>query len=172
MKLLKTLVEGGTVVVASAGNAGHSPYIVGSPSTSDEAISVAASVDNMTHNIEFEASSFKGIDGFSLLVEVVQGTISRAIKSSDTNPLELVYIKDNSDAARDFTEEESLQLKGKVAVIDRGKVSFIDKLKRAFKAGAKGALVVNNKPGAPIMMGERASRLSGNYDFSVSGRYS
>ncbi len=150
---VKNLVEGGTVVVASAGNAGHSPYIVGSPSTSDEAISVAASVDNMTHNIEFEASSFAGVEGFSLLVEVVQGSISRPIRSSDSSPLELVYIKDNADAARDFTEEESSQLKGKVAVIDRGKVSFVDKLKRAFKAGANGALVVNNKPGAPIMMG-------------------
>ena len=37
-------------------------------------------------------------------------------------------------------------LKGSVAVIDRGKVSFVDKLQRAFKAGALGVLVVNNKP--------------------------
>ncbi|MBG07337.1 MAG: serine protease [Halobacteriovoraceae bacterium] len=150
---VKNLVEGGTVVVASAGNAGHSPYIVGSPSTSDEAISVAASVDDMTHNIEFEASSFTGANGFSLLVEVVQGNISRPIGSNDSDPFELVYIKDNAEADRDFTEEEALLLKDKVAVVDRGKVSFIDKLKRAFKAGAKGALVVNNKPGSPIMMG-------------------
>ena len=96
---VKNLVEGGTLVVASAGNAGHAPYIVGSPSTSDEAISVAASVDNMTHNIEFEASSFAGIDGFSLFVEVVQGNISKPIGSSDSEALPLVYIKSNGEAA-------------------------------------------------------------------------
>ncbi|MEE2743859.1 MAG: S8 family serine peptidase, partial [Bdellovibrionota bacterium] len=150
---IRNLVKGGTVVVASAGNAGHSPYIVGSPSTSDEAISVAASVDDMTHNIEFEASSISGPDGFSLLVETIQGNISRAIKEEDRDSIELVYIEENKEAARDYSDEEKDLIQGKVVLIDRGKVSFLDKLKRAHEAGAKGALVVNNKPGSPIMMG-------------------
>src|SRR5204862_6170838 len=34
--------KAGVIVVASAGNAGPSPYVIGSPSTADGAISVAA----------------------------------------------------------------------------------------------------------------------------------
>lgn len=44
---IKNLTRAGTVVVASAGNSGDNPYIVGAPSTSDEAISVAASIDDL-----------------------------------------------------------------------------------------------------------------------------
>lgn len=40
------LTRGGTLFVAAAGNSGASRYIVGSPSTADDALSVAASTDN------------------------------------------------------------------------------------------------------------------------------
>jgi subtilisin family serine protease len=45
-RVVTSLTRGGTLFVAAAGNAGASRYIVGSPSTSDLALSVAASTDN------------------------------------------------------------------------------------------------------------------------------
>ena len=47
---VKNLANGGTISVIAAGNSGDSPFIVGSPSTAAEALSVAASVDAMDHN--------------------------------------------------------------------------------------------------------------------------
>jgi subtilisin family serine protease len=47
---IQNLVAGGTLVVASAGNSGNNDHIVGAPSTVDEAISVAASVEDGEHN--------------------------------------------------------------------------------------------------------------------------
>jgi subtilisin family serine protease len=44
--VVKSLTRGGTLFVASAGNSGAERYIVGSPSTADDALSVAASTDN------------------------------------------------------------------------------------------------------------------------------
>jgi subtilisin family serine protease len=45
-EVVSTLANGGTFFVASAGNSGPERYIVGSPSTADQALSVAASTDN------------------------------------------------------------------------------------------------------------------------------
>jgi len=47
---ITNLVEYGMVVVASAGNSGDVNYITGSPGTSDDALSVAAGIDDMEHN--------------------------------------------------------------------------------------------------------------------------
>ena len=56
---IKNLALGGIAVSASAGNSGHSAYIVGSPSTSDAALSVAASID-YSYNWQYDAVKFKG----------------------------------------------------------------------------------------------------------------
>jgi subtilisin family serine protease len=45
-EVVKTFTRGGTLFVASAGNSGGQRYVVGSPSTADDAISVASSTDN------------------------------------------------------------------------------------------------------------------------------
>lgn len=54
--------------MASAGNSGTNPYITGAPATSDEAISVAASIDYMPQNISIPAVEVV-IDGAKKLVE-------------------------------------------------------------------------------------------------------
>lgn len=145
---IKNLTRAGTVVVASAGNSGDNPYIVGAPSTADEAISVAASIDDMAQNISIPAVGLKiGTD--EKLLEKVEGTIgSSAIDSHLVGTF--VYIGNGADP---IAEEIKTQVKGKIALIDRGVVPFVQKLDVAVALGAVGVVVVNNQEGNPIQMG-------------------
>jgi minor extracellular serine protease Vpr len=147
---LKNLVEGGTVAVCSAGNSGHNQFIVGAPSTSPEAISVAASIDNMPHNWKFRAVSFATPSQPEIVTEAVEAAISKPIADAGDVIGKLVYL---GFADADFTEEQKAAVKGHVAFIDRGKVAFADKIRRAAEAGAIGVVVANNVDGDPFGMG-------------------
>ncbi|MBX3022964.1 MAG: S8 family serine peptidase [Bdellovibrionales bacterium] len=147
---VRNLANAGTVVVASAGNSGAVDYIVGAPSTADEALSVAASVDGSTHNWRFKAVRFTAPSNPHWLAKATEGPISKAIADSGNVEGELVDI---GMADEDLSDEVKAQLAGNVALIQRGKVAFFDKLKRAADAGAIGAVVYNNDAGKPIPMG-------------------
>jgi minor extracellular serine protease Vpr len=145
---VKNLVNGGTVVVASAGNSGHKDYIVGAPGTSDAAISVAASIDNGDHLWKFSASRIN-LGAEQLLVEAIEAATTKKIADAPVVG-ELVAA---GLGLTDFDEALAAKVNGKVALMDRGQVNFNDKIKRAVKAGAIGVVMVNNSPAAPISMG-------------------
>jgi minor extracellular serine protease Vpr len=150
-KAVSTLTRIGTLVVASAGNSGAVQFIVGSPSTSPEALSVAASVDNMEHNYSFDAVRFEseGLSESKLMVEVVEASFSKPIKELPEQVSgDLAYI---GTAHQELTEEQRAAVQGKVAFIDRGLVSFADKINRALNAGALGVVVSNNRAGEPAI---------------------
>ncbi|WP_413557154.1 S8 family serine peptidase [Bdellovibrio sp. HCB209] len=144
---IKNLVRGGTVVVASAGNSGDQAYIVGAPSVSDDAISVASSIDDMSQNVSFPGAEFEA-NGTKLLAEIkeAQNTPSPTLENGKG---ELIFA---GVADKDYSAEEAEKIKGKMALIDRGVVSFGDKIKRAQAAGAIGVIVANNAPGDAITM--------------------
>jgi subtilisin family serine protease len=146
------LSRGGTAVVASAGNEGvKNDYITGSPAAVDDALSVAASVDNMAHNWQFRASTIKLPSGELLKVEAIEGPASLSLDKATSDVVGgLVYI---GLADADLSEDLKTQLKGKIAIIDRGGVTFLEKLKRAEDGGAIGAIVVNNQDGDAFAMG-------------------
>jgi minor extracellular serine protease Vpr len=145
---IKNLTKGGTVVVASAGNSGDNPYIVGAPSTADEAISVAAGIDDMPQNISIPAVSLK-IATDEKLLEAIEGTIGTPAADSKVVGT-FVYIGNGADP---IAEDTKAAVKGKIALIDRGAISFVDKLAVAVKLGAVGVVVANNAEGNPIPMG-------------------
>ncbi len=150
---IKNLVNGGTVVVASAGNSGHKDYIVGSPGTATEAISIAASVDNGDQNWKFNTSKIhigSADKEQILLVEAIEAATTKKIADAGNVTGKLVYV---GAATEDFSEEQKASLKGNVALIDRGQVSFNDKIKRAAAAGVIGVVMMNNVAGTPISMG-------------------
>jgi minor extracellular serine protease Vpr len=148
-KASQNLVRAGVSMVASAGNSGHNDYITGAPATSDEALSVAASVDGMEHNYKFPAVLFT-LGTETSLVEAVEASFSTLLENIQSLDGEIVYA---GDAASDFDEQTKNSLKGKVALIDRGKVSFSEKMKRAIDAGAIAMIVANNQVGDPFGMG-------------------
>lgn len=146
---IKNTVRGGTVVVASAGNSGDQPYIVGAPSISDEAISVASSIDNMNQNVLFPAAEFK-LPGKVLTSEVVEGAITKPLSEITSLEGELVDI---GLAQQELSEEIKARLAGKVAFVERGVVSFAEKITRAQVAGAIAVVVMNNVDDPPFIMG-------------------
>lgn len=147
---IKNLVRGGVTTVIAAGNEGHNAYIVGSPSTTDEALSVAASVDNMDHNYKFDAVEFKAEGLEDLLAMAVEGEITLPIAEAGDVTGKLIEV---GPAIEDFSEELKAKLKGNVALIDRGFISFDEKLKRAESAGVIGVVMVNNSDGDAFEMG-------------------
>ena len=156
---IKNIVNAGIVTVAAAGNAGPVSNIVGAPSTSDDAISVASTIDSMLHNWQFEAVEFKSKNNPSLLALKVEGGIAKPISEAGPVSGVLHYI---GAADQDLTADVKAKLNGKVALIDRGKVPFVDKFKRAVDAGAIGVVMVNNEAGPAINMG-------GEENFDIPG---
>ncbi|NRA45669.1 MAG: S8 family serine peptidase [Oligoflexales bacterium] len=152
---IANLVKADVTPVMSAGNSGNVPFIVGSPGAADDAISVAASVDNMDHNWKFRAVKFQIETEEAILVKAIEGTITKPIKNLD-GPVggSLVFAGYADD---EFSDELKAKLQGKVALIDRGLVNFSDKIARALDSGAMGVVLANNKPGSPINMGGEGS---------------
>lgn len=145
---IKNLTRAGTVVVASAGNSGDNPYITGAPGTADDAISVAAAIDDMPQNIAIPAVAVK-IGDKETLIERVEGSIGVPAAQSKVQG-SLVYIGNGADP---IAEDVQIAVKGRIALIDRGVISFVDKLAVAVKLGAAGVVVANNQDGNPIQMG-------------------
>lgn len=146
---IRNLVRGGTVVVAAAGNSGDKGYIVGAPGVSDDAISVASTIDNMNQNILFPSADFKFIDD-TLNTEVIEGAITKPLEEFPELKGELIYL---GHADTDFDSTLKDQIKGKIAFIDRGKVSFSEKIQRAQDSGAVAIVMSNNADSDPIVMG-------------------
>lgn len=148
---IRNLVNGGTVVVASAGNSGNQDYIVGAPSVTNEAISVAASIDGMDHNYKFRAVEFSLANNDVLFEEMIEAAVTSPIATSEFSSGELVHV---GIADKDIPPELATVLNGKVALIDRGGgIAFVDKIARAEKAGAVAIVMVNNVDEDAFVMG-------------------
>lgn len=154
---ISNLTHGGTVVVASAGNSGDTPYITGAPATSDAAISIAASIDDLDQNILSDAIEFK-IDDKTIIHELVEGDLSTPAKASNLSG-ELVYIGNGADP---ISDEQALKVAGKIALMDRGAISFVQKFEKAVSLKAVGVVMVNNQDSKPIAMG-------GDKKFNIPG---
>jgi subtilisin family serine protease len=149
---VQNLSRAGTVVVISAGNSGDQSYVVGAPGVADDALSVAASLDNADVNWKFSAVQFTTPDGTET-PEAFEATFTAPIDAKDVSGV-LVYV---GLANADLTPQVAAQLAGHVALIDRGGEPFADKIKRAVAAGAIGVVIANSEAGDPFTMGADAS---------------
>ncbi|MBQ8248795.1 MAG: S8 family serine peptidase [Clostridia bacterium] len=161
-KLIQKAESLGTVIVCAVGNdsvstslgkladeenviyplASYTDYgTLSFPSTADYPLSVA-SVDNFVHY----ADHFRHTENTEITPEftdtneasgVITGTFTEYF---DGKTLEYVVIPGLGEE-KDY---EGLDLKGKLALIERGTVTFADKVKTAAKHGAIGAIVYNN----------------------------
>ena len=139
-------VHAGVVVVASAGNSGDLPYVVGSPSSTPEVISVAQTQVPSALNVGLQVNSPASIAGVYRNTSTVDwapiGTgftgnvayVGRGCPASGSTPAD-AYLADPS---------------GKVALIDRGACGVSLKVDRAAKAGAIGVLIGLVAPGAAV----------------------
>jgi subtilisin family serine protease len=135
----------GIVVVASAGNSGAIPYIIGAPSIASSAISVAASVPGGRLYPSFSVTAPSNVAG---LYPSAEGQGPVTIKAA--GPISGVLAPTvPADGCAPVTNDVS----GKIALVARGTCTFLIKYQNAQAAGAKAIVVYNNVSGAPSIMG-------------------
>jgi uncharacterized repeat protein (TIGR01451 family) len=132
-------VRAGVVVVASAGNSADRPYIVGSPSSTPEVMSVAQTqvpsaknyplIINSPITIAGSYSNTATVD-WAPIVNGFTGEVAYVGRGCPADP----YLADPA---------------GKIALIDRGLCAVSVKVDRAVISGAIGVLIANNVPGNP-----------------------
>lgn len=131
---LNNAVLAGVVAVVANGNEGPDDYTLGSPGSAEIPISVGASTPPLSLPT-IEADGL--IKTFGSLM-----TFSPDLSSLSDKPLEVVAV--GLGSTEDF---EGKDLKGKVALIQRGTISFTEKSLNAQAAGASAAIIYNNVPG-------------------------
>lgn len=148
---IRNLSKAGVITVTSAGNDGDVPYITAAPGTVDEAISVAATVDDSAVNIRVPSVAFISANIGRLLEERIEGSISMPLANL---PTEVEGTLVDLGRATDFlSAEHAAFVKGKIALIARGGASFSEKLMIAKQAGAIGVVMTNTDDQPPFPMG-------------------
>lgn len=128
---LNKAAEKGIVPVTSSGNAGPNMWTVGSPGTAAKAISVGASTPpQQIPYLQIEGQKEK------VRLEPMEGSAKWQVDRSHP----LVFGK--------LGRPEDLEnVKGKIALIERGELTFTEKAKNAQKAGAVAIIIYNNTDG-------------------------
>ncbi|WP_426348094.1 S8 family serine peptidase [Alloiococcus sp. CFN-8] len=154
-ELYERIAKAGVNLMVSAGNSYHQGYsiteaglphaattdygVVGSPSTYGSSLSVA-SIENLVIT-----STYFTVEGkdYGYTDNAPQ---EKKLTSLAGNSYEFVY-------AGLGTPEEiaSVQLTGRVALIERGSISFSEKVKNAYDGGAAAVIIFNNAAGAISM---------------------
>lgn len=129
----------GVVAVTSNGNAGPANWTVGSPGTSQDAISVGAT--QLPYDVYSVETTTTG--GVTYDTDKVMGYAKVSeLEALDGKEFEYVYAGLGSPA-----EFAKIDVKGKIALISRGAYAFVDKAAAAKAAGAVGAVIFNNSAG-------------------------
>jgi subtilisin family serine protease len=133
--------QAGVFVVASAGNAGNNSYIVGSPSVSDSALSVAASSTGFSTSpyIEYEIDTVEHKIPYTVSYNPFETTITAEMVDVDT--------LDGAGTGLLCDTAGVAPMTGKIALIRRGTCSFYIKINNAEALGAVAAIIYNNTTG-------------------------
>nr|WP_303648609.1 S8 family serine peptidase [Shewanella metallivivens] len=139
-ELIDEMVELGVNLVISAGNDGATPFVVGGPSTSANALSVGA----MTHPTVTAGKITATAAGVELApISAAFNTSNEFSFSNTTAPL--VLPTDNLNGCDPFADD--VDFTGKTVIIDRGGCGFVDKVFHAQENGASFVIVANNVEG-------------------------
>lgn len=144
--LIQRAAELGVNMVISAGNDGNTPFVVGGPSTTPNALSVGA----MTHPAAM-VGAFTSADINGEATVMVAAAFNPSLNfefNSAATPLVLVpgaYIACDALA-------EDVDLTGKAVLLSRGTCAFRQKVLNAQERGAAFVIIANSNPGeAPIV---------------------
>ncbi len=138
-------VQLGVVVVSSAGNSADRPYIVGSPSTTPEVISVAATMHPLAKMYLIQTPTLAPVgsiwQSWSAAPSFVSGPLAYDTTSASTR-------RGCTNAAGTNPWVGTPHL-GKILLMDRGLCAVSRKVSNAAAAGAIVAIVANNVAQAP-----------------------
>lgn len=133
----RNAVRAGIVTVVSAGNSGDRPFIVGSPSSAPEVISVAQTTTPSAFTFGLQVNSPASIAGLYTNTNVVDWAPIAGGFSGD--------VVATGIACTDATVNPAVS--GKVALVDRGTCNISVKVDNAARAGATAVLLANNAAG-------------------------
>jgi len=120
--------------------------LVGNPSTVEDSISVA-SINNKI--LTTEVFEVKGLENDATL-DYGKFDFNRPETEKDFEKgKEYEYVAAGIGREEDFA---NIDVRGKLALIQRGKINFSDKIKNALQHGAAGVLIYNNVEGANVSM--------------------
>ena len=139
------LVKLGCSVVRAAGNSGNNFYSL--MVFDDSEITVANSIDD---GVEYDSIEIISPAGSRSHYEAVEAGFTRRLEDIGEIKGKAVYA-DPPQACS--TLKNADEIKGNIAIINRGICFFFDKIQRAKDAGARAVIVVNNEGGPPIPMG-------------------
>lgn len=144
--------KAGVTVVIAAGNEGSEPFLVGSPSTEDGAISVAALDDRASYpgaKLTFGTGvlggaspvAFSNTNVFDLTTSV-SGFINSLFTIADPDAYSLGCPATGDDGATYTPDWASADFTGKIIVLRRGSCTFKEKVDAMIAAGAAGVIIL------------------------------
>ncbi|MDM5156904.1 S8 family serine peptidase [Bacillus sp. DX1.1] len=146
---LNNAMLSGVVTVVAAGNAGHGEGSLGSPGAAALPITVGASDSAVS------VPTFTGDVGDLHIEKMMLLGKNFTDKLEDLKGQSLPVVYAGLGKPGDFTGKD---VKGKIALIQRGEITFDEKMKNAVQAGAKAMIVYNNVDGdITAYMGEGTS---------------
>src|SRR5439155_598 len=131
--------KAGVIVVASAGNAGPSPYVIGSPSTADGTISVAAN------------DPYLSFPGATIAVAglTVQAINANGFALPGSSSFNIKVITGRGSLGCSVAAFGGPLPPDTIAVVNRGTCARVAKAIFGQQAGAAAVVMVNNAPGFP-----------------------
>src|SRR5438046_50848 len=152
--------KAGVIVVASAGNAGPSPYVIGSPSTADGAISVAA-------NDPWQALPGANITAGGLTVPAINAN-GFALSGTSIYKIKVLTGANVLGCSVDAFGGPNSLPPGTIVVVNRGTCARVATAIYGQKAGAAAVVMVNNATSFPPFEGPITSNPDTGEAFNVT----
>lgn len=124
----------GVVTIIANGNSGPTASTASAPGTAQLPITVGAS------SVDYKLDTYKiALDDLEINSQVMVKNLEVPFSTFENTAYEIVYCGLGSEE-----EFKEVDVKGKVALIDRGTSTFVEKLQNAKVAGAVFAIIANN----------------------------
>jgi subtilisin family serine protease len=161
---INAMAQAGTVVVTSAGNESPNAYTVGSPSTADRAISVAA-LDASRATVPGAHAVFTNTDDTVDL----QDSNEAPFTEGETLPVKVLRNPDGSlSLGCDPAEYTAANVTGALVVTERGTCARVARAIFGEEAGAAAVVMLNTDAAYPPMEGEITSNPDDGVPFHVT----
>ncbi len=160
---LERLAEAGVTVVASAGNDGDRPFVLGAPAVGSQVLAVGAS-----HAPGEKQPQFRATWGPRSIEEAaVEAEDQLTPRLADIGPIEgrLAWYGEACDDREGQPSPPVQPVEGRIALIERGDCLFVDKLDNAQQLGAIGVVVYTNE--APVRAMEGICGTTGRRCFDI-----
>ncbi|HEX6997508.1 MAG TPA: S8 family serine peptidase [Gammaproteobacteria bacterium] len=162
---LLNALDAGVLAVVAAGNDGPELATISSPASAPWVMTVAASTQ--TGNVYDDAIAVTAPDDLARALPMREASFTPPLRDGAGAEARLVLVDDGvaqlpngaTGSPRDACEPltNGAELRGNIALIERGGCEFQDKVRRAEQAGAVAAVVYNTSGGPIAMNGDSGS---------------